>query len=190
MNTRNLYIEILSFGEKNLGAPIEYLDLISHLKETGIEYDEFSVQHFFSLLFISKTRPQGHPPGHVSSNGMYFLGHEGYFNLLEFQELKEARDSSRSAKNLAVFAILFSGVLSVASIYFSYKQLNSPISINAKQIQELNNTEINTDLEEIINLQQEAIKQRGDINNQLKLQIEHNKQRNSDSGAVAPSPVR
>ena len=41
---------------------------------------------------------------------------EGYFHLLEHEELNEARQSSRNAMWIAIAAVTISGLLSVASI--------------------------------------------------------------------------
>ncbi|MCU8361994.1 hypothetical protein OC503_02630 [Vibrio vulnificus] len=51
------------------------------------------------------------------------------FRLLEYQELRDARESSRSANTKAIFAIIVSIVSFMASIFISLYQMSTPISL-------------------------------------------------------------
>ncbi len=53
---------------------------------------------------------------HISENTPCSLNTDGYFRLLEYEELQEARTSSRDAKRMSMWAIGISAVLAVGSI--------------------------------------------------------------------------
>lgn len=61
------------------------------------------------------------------------LSFNSRFKLLEYEELKEARKSSRQAMKVARWAIIISIITGISSIYFSYKQLNKPLTIEKIQ---------------------------------------------------------
>jgi hypothetical protein len=139
----DLYIKILSYGRANIGKPIKYSDLKQHLDVEGYDDDEFAVIQFFNALFINKRFPDGNPPGKIPpDDGEYFLEHSGYFNLLEHDELLEARKSSFHAKVIAFIAIGISIITMLISAYYSNAQLNSPTTIDASQFERLDNTAI------------------------------------------------
>jgi len=62
-----------------------------------------------------------------------YLNIEGYFKLLEYRELSEARKSSREAKTYAIAAILISIATLAASIAFSIMSLKQKTVIEDKQ---------------------------------------------------------
>ena len=64
----------------------------------------------------------------------YQLIPDGYFNLLEYIELKEARESSKKALWWAIAAMILSAVLAITSIIVSMIQLNSPVRIDDSQL--------------------------------------------------------
>ena len=134
----DLYIKILAYGKQNIGHPIKYSEIQSYLDNEGYDYDEFSLRQLFSDLFINKHNPHGNDPSSVPpEDGEFFLEHNGYFNLLEHEELQSARKSSLLATIFASVAILISIVSTSISIYYSNKQLNTPVKLDATQITKL-----------------------------------------------------
>lgn len=67
----------------------------------------------------------------------YLMKSEAYFNLLEWAELKEARDSSTFAKWLGIGALIVSIGTGFASIYYSNQQLNTATKIDQKQVESI-----------------------------------------------------
>ena len=55
------------------------------------------------------------PDSHTDN---YKLSFEGYFKLLEYDELQEARASARQARLYAIFAIFISAISSLINVYF------------------------------------------------------------------------
>jgi len=141
----DLYIQILSYGKMNLGKPIKYSDLLDHLNENNCNYEEFAVRQFFQALFINENSPRGNDTSKLPpENGKFYLESHGYFNHLEHEELKSARKSSLVATVIAIFAILISLVSTGFSIYFSQKQLETPVKITEEQIRQLELPELST----------------------------------------------
>lgn len=54
---------------------------------------------------------------------------EDKFRLLNYQSLKEARDSSKSATYFAILALFISVASLTASVYMSHKQIESDVNI-------------------------------------------------------------
>ena len=54
----------------------------------------------------------------VRDSGKYFLSVEDYFSLLEHEELKEARQSSKNALIVAIIAMIISAILAGINIYY------------------------------------------------------------------------
>ena len=126
MKNDDPYISILRFGRDRLGSGLTFNELIDHLEKNVPDYEETPVLFFFAALFVSHARRRGNPPGiRPSENEVYFLNHEGYFKLLEYEELSEARHSSKIATRIAIAAIIISIVSTSASVYFSIKQIAS-----------------------------------------------------------------
>ncbi|NKI16127.1 hypothetical protein HCU74_01720 [Spongiibacter sp. KMU-166] len=130
----DVYIEILRYGRSKIGEPITFDELKSHLESEGYEFDDFAAEQFFSDLFVDKGLPRGNKPGQLRNEGEFFLEHEGYFNLLEYEELIEARRSATQATLFAAIAIIISTVSTGASIYFSRLQLERPTQIDEFQV--------------------------------------------------------
>lgn len=121
----DLYIKILTYGKENIGKPIKYSQIQQYLDNEGYEYDEFALRQFFTKVFIDKHSPSGNNPGiKPSERGNFYLESHGYFNLLDYTKLVEARQSSKTAVNLATAALVVSIITLVTSICLSIKQIN------------------------------------------------------------------
>lgn len=142
----DLYINILAFGRKNIGKPIKYSDIRKHLDSIGCDYDEFALRQFFCELFIDRASPEGNDPSRMPPQvGEFFLESQGYFHLLEYEELKEARASSLTATRFAIIAI----VISICSPLLSILMPSRPVTIESTQIEKLDNRELKVQLDDI-----------------------------------------
>ena len=115
-NKEDLYIRVLEYGKENIGNPIKYKQIKQQLDDESYEYDEFALKQFFGEVFVDGNFPSGNEPGRINENGEYYLEAKGYFNLLEYIELKEARASSKNATYFAGAALTISALSFLASI--------------------------------------------------------------------------
>lgn len=157
MKKDDLYIAILQFGRANLGKPIEFSDLREYLISEGYEFDDFAVSQFFSALFIDSTLPRGNIPGKLNEKGKFFLEHQGYFNLLEHEELESAKTSSFWATIFASIAIVISIISALCSVYYSQLQMKTPISLNQLQFEKMSNVNIEKNISTLIDLSKQNV---------------------------------
>ena len=79
------------------------------------------------------------------SNGdgytMYYLSTDAYFQLLEYEELHEARESAKEARKIAIASIIISAFLAIGAICVSLKP--AQIKLTESQIQEIKGLFIN-----------------------------------------------
>lgn len=172
----DIYIKILSFGKQNLGRPFKFVELKKYLKDEGYEYDDYAVTQLFMVLFTDKKRPSGnHPGGIPPDDGEFFLKHNGYFNLLEHEELLSARKSSLYATIFASIAIIISIISAATSIYFSNAQLNKPITIEQPQFEKLANNSTGELLKKIQSTQNDILIEIKAMKSKIIKQDIHNK---------------
>ena len=112
----DLYIEMLRYGREHLGHGVTIADTRTHLRKlhSGAELVESETR--FGNTFGETFLPIA-GADNPSGIQMYSLKMEGYFNLLEHEELNEARRSSRNALRVAIAALVISGILSAVSIF-------------------------------------------------------------------------
>lgn len=128
---KNIYLDALEYGEKQLikKQQIEKKDLKKHLEDKGYRFSTREERRLLNDL--------GREAFHIyvgdPSNRKYYLNIEGYFKLLEYRELGDARKSSKEARTYAIVAILISIATFIASIYFSIRVLEQKIVIDDKQ---------------------------------------------------------
>jgi len=130
----NIYIDALEYGVRNLKDGISYNDLEEHLKEKGYniegKFAKYFKTWFYSTFFND---PQTKDAIRALSGDSSISGYidesqydedksplmaEGYFNLMDYKELVEARESSKRAQKTAKWAIIIAGILAFASIIF------------------------------------------------------------------------
>jgi hypothetical protein len=146
----DLYIAVLNYGKNHIGKPFLFSDLERYLKEKGYAYEEFALRQFFAALFISLESPGGNDQHHpINKNQKFFLEKDGYFHLLEHQELKSARKYSLQATWFAIIAIIISVVSTCFSIYYSNKQLEAASTIRQDQIEQLKSNNLDSILIEL-----------------------------------------
>ena len=107
----DIYIELLRYGKEHLADGVTFGETRSYLQELRPEahlvQSDRELYDTFNELF-----------NNMSSQGSdrYGLSMEGYFHLLDHDELQEARKSSRNALRVAIGAIIISAILAAASI--------------------------------------------------------------------------
>jgi len=120
---KDLYIKMLIYGKENIGKSIKYSSLKKYLDNEGYEYEEFALRRFFGEVFVGKNAPYGNDPTkEPSGESEYFLEPRGYFYLLDFEALQEARQSSKIAVNFASAALVVSILTLLTSKGMSIKK--------------------------------------------------------------------
>lgn len=104
----NLYVKVLRWAKEKGAEGFSLYEMDQDLSLTKkqsnlIEYTANTDQS----VFIN--------PENGSSK--FKLSFEGYFKLLEYDELQEARASAKQARFYAIFAILISAILSFIGVY-------------------------------------------------------------------------
>lgn len=120
--SENIYLDALEYGEQQLikKQAITSKQLQKYLKDKGYIFSTNEEKRLLNDLgreafFIYVGDP---------SNRKYFLNIEGYFKLLAYRELNDARRSSKNARNYTIVAIFISIITLLISIIFSYLSLN------------------------------------------------------------------
>ena len=109
-NDEDLYIKALKFGKsKPNGFTLDELRRHLRLRNDDIQWMSIDKQVNQSLIFIN---------GSSLDNTIYSLTVEDYFRLLEHEELKEARQSSKNAIIVAIIAMIISAILAGINIYY------------------------------------------------------------------------
>ena len=125
----DLFIAVLKYGKQHLHEWVTSEDVKNHLKERGFDFEDKVIEILFedalgqTFAFFKKK----------GEDLKYRMNMDSYFQLLEYEELHDARDSAAVAKKLALFAIMVSIAAMFISGYMSYKQMNAPLSIEGKQ---------------------------------------------------------
>jgi len=113
----NLYLDTLEYGEKQLikRQAVTSKQLQEYLEDKGYK---FLTNEEKQLL-----RDLGREAFFIyvgdSPKIKYYLNIEGYFKLLDYRELNDARQSSKSARRYSMWAISIAIVTLVMSIIFS-----------------------------------------------------------------------
>lgn len=136
-NQGNIYLDALEYGEKQLfkRQAITRQQLRKYLEDKGYKFITNEEKRLLKDLgreafFIYVGEP---------SNRKYYLNIEGYFKLLEYRELSDARKSSKEAKIYAIAAIVISIITLLVSIYFSNMELKQKTTIDNKQFKVIEN---------------------------------------------------
>ena len=116
---------MLKFGRNKISTDesgFSKQDLIDHLKALGfIGADLVNIQYFLDRSFFLVQSPPN----------LYKIEISALEHLLDYEELEEARNSSRSALKFAVVSLLITIAASVGAMYMSYIQITSDIKIKA-----------------------------------------------------------
>lgn len=159
-STKNdIYIESLKYGKEKLANFEDFTrdELRKYLIDKGyslsqkspthiIDFKDAAFESLFGRVFAFSKNPD-------TGNQRFWLNLEGYFQLLEHEELKDARKSSNRAMIVSIVAIIISITTLIVSIHYSQLALNEPITINNSQLEELTQTQFDYNkIDEIIEL--------------------------------------
>jgi magnesium-transporting ATPase (P-type) len=131
---KDMYLTALEYGEKSLneGWPVTFNTLKKHLEGHGFIFETEEKERLLKDL----SRESFHiyiEDGEKWKDAPHYINTEGYFKLLDYRELKEARSSSKEARYYAIIAIVISIITLFVSIYFSNKALNQDIKLDSNQ---------------------------------------------------------
>ena len=132
----NIVTEILRYGRtKKPGREMGFTreELKSHLASIGFKMD-YEDDQTTNIIFDSCFMMN------VPQKGQYVMKANAYFTLLEYEELEEARASSKQANVWAIVALTVSIIGTLCSIGFSIKQINTPTEIKQSQIDQITKT--------------------------------------------------
>jgi len=126
----------LEYGEKSLNEswPVTFNSLKKHLENCGYSFETVEKER----LLMDLSRESFHiyiEGGEAWKDAPHYINTEGYFKLLEYRELREARASSKEARIYAIVAIIISIITLGISIYFSNKTLNQDVRIDRSQFE-------------------------------------------------------
>lgn len=126
----DLVIDTLTIGRDNfLNEPegITKIELINRLTKLGYDLSKESNKRVFDYViaatfFVTKNNNN-------SNYSNYSLSLDSYFNLLDYEELREARESAKQANKHANWALYLTVGFSIASIIVTvictYWQINA-----------------------------------------------------------------
>ena len=125
MDDENLLIRVLKFATSR--QEFTFTELVDAIQPNETQKEQLLRQiHFKHLLsnnrhnFISDAR---RTPNEVT----LYAGTEDHFRLLEYVELKEARQSAAEAKKFSLWAICISSLLAISSILVAlFTEINLP----------------------------------------------------------------
>ncbi|MBA4241490.1 MAG: hypothetical protein C0448_12250 [Sphingobacteriaceae bacterium] len=132
----NIVTEILRYGRaKKPGREMGFTreELKTHLRNIGFKMDyedDQTTNIIFDTCFMLNVR----------ETMQHVMKADAYFKLLEYEELEEARTSSRQANVWAIVALSVSIIGTLCSIGFSLKQINTPTEIKQGQIDQITKT--------------------------------------------------
>jgi len=135
-----LYIDVIKYainqpGKFKLGQMVDDLKISEENREILI------IEIQFKRILASL---DGAPTFHDDwQNLLIWASAEDHFRLIEYIELQEARASSQSAKNIAIFAIWLSIISLITSISLTIYYSGKPINISDELQIKINNMERN-----------------------------------------------
>ena len=153
--TDELFIHLLEFARANLHTSIYNSDLIQHAVDVGFlkttspsqldkDSEEFiheSNRHHLVNLFIREKFNNG--GRHEKKGSAQILKTDSFFNLLEYEELRDARMASTQARKYSIAAISISVLSLIVSTFLGIQQVNGriqidqPIEVSAPQLKEI-----------------------------------------------------
>ncbi|MFA5985886.1 MAG: hypothetical protein WC819_00885 [Parcubacteria group bacterium] len=142
---KNLYIRISEFGYKNPdGFTQEELEKNLDLNDWEKKIVNKQISDTLNGGQFVHTDREGHggmlPVRNTMflniENDKFILNHDAFFNYIDYREFREALRSSKTAKNMALFAIVISSVLALASILI---QLFGSVTLDNVQFKKILN---------------------------------------------------
>ena len=104
----DFYVRVLRWAKKKGSEGFSLSDIKKDLSLTKNQFQ--LIDHTANVDESVFVRPDSH-------KSIYELSFEGYFKLLEYDELQEARASAKEARFYAIFAMLISSILALIGVY-------------------------------------------------------------------------
>lgn len=122
---KNVYLEGLEFGEEllNKGEPVSYENLKKHLETCGYKFETEAEQYLLKDFARETFHIYVEGGDDWKKRSQHYINTEGYFKLLEYRELNQARASANEARKYAIAAIVIAIITLLVSIVFSYLEL-------------------------------------------------------------------
>jgi hypothetical protein len=135
----DIYISLIKFGIDKSEEGVKLSEIKSHLLSLEYKFYEIGIHRIVSDLF-TPLNPKTHSPElEMMEDKPMHLTVESTFRWLEYIELHEARQSSKSAMRIAIIAIVISVLTGIFSIYIGVKQMNSPAKFEKEQFKTIEN---------------------------------------------------
>lgn len=114
----DLVISLLRLGKKHFNEGLGFREVKDHLKLQGFKFTDKRLESLFFTdnMFDAVDRTHKGFDYAIKENKKWTLNAQGYFYLLEHDELASARSASRNATVFAGIAILISAAAFVWSI--------------------------------------------------------------------------
>ena len=109
MSKDDFYVRVLRWAKKKGSEGFSLSD---------IEKDLSLTKNQFQLIDHTANVDESVFVGPDSHTSKYELSFEGYFKLLEYDELQEARESARQARFYAISAMVLTAASSLINVYF------------------------------------------------------------------------
>jgi len=109
MSKDDFYVNVLRWAKEkgSEGFLLSDMDKELSLTEKQSNLIDYTANTDTSVFINPETR-----------TSIFKLSFEGYFKLLEYDELQEARESARQARFYAISAIFLSAISSLLNVYF------------------------------------------------------------------------
>ncbi|HAO06361.1 MAG TPA: hypothetical protein DCQ50_05085 [Chryseobacterium sp.] len=117
MVKEDIYIAMLRFGKQRLETGFRIEELSEYMNKNGFERmspNSTIFHHYFYQIFFSKENYTDYPPPHSS---WFYLKPGCYIQLLEHDNMIEARKEAREARRFAIVAILLTLVSLIINFF-------------------------------------------------------------------------
>lgn len=118
---RDYIIEMHQYAYSNVEKGCTLPEMISHLESLGIKADEQplnnSIIQVFGQIYVDSYRAT---TGYTQGDSRYWIQAEAYYRHLDYLEMQDARQNSKQATKLAIWAIVISGLLALGQIIAAF----------------------------------------------------------------------
>jgi len=117
---KSVYSDVLRWGNERIDEGVSFQEFKSFVdSKEASSLSESRASGIFQELFTPiefGTATQSQVNETIGNEGKFHLKVDAAFRFLEMQELEEARQSSKSAMKVAIFAIFIGAVVGIAQI--------------------------------------------------------------------------
>lgn len=113
----DIYLGMLRFGREKLYDGLTNQDLVDYLIKSGhknISIHSILLHQYFFKVYFAKDNVMNYPP---NPSERFYLQPECYMQLLDYENMLEARRKAKQARWYAIIAILLTLVSLIVSIY-------------------------------------------------------------------------